>query len=235
MRSAGPRSSPGASTRSHARADRVAALVAVGAEVQEAQRRATDGAHTDLRAVGRKRRALLDELTDAAAASTDNPTASRASVAATLDGASLDPELQPVLLAGRLSRELPPVARFELGDAPARPTRSVAAPRRAVKPARDDLAVRRTRQALEQARVRADDATAQAHDATEAVRHAERDVDDAIRGVTDLQAALDAARATLLGAKRRVTEARRAETSAKTAERRAAASVREAEQAAREA
>ena len=184
------------------------------------------------RAASRKRRILLDELTDAAAALADNPGAQRAAIEATLDGASLDPGLQAVLVAGRLTKELAPAARFEFGDADFTPRRTTApAPARARKPPRDDLAVRRARQALVQARARADDATAQAREAGDAAVQADQEVEDATHSVADLQAALEGARAELLDAKRRATEARRAETAARTAERRAAASLRSAEAA----
>jgi hypothetical protein len=218
--------------RTHA--DQVADLVAAGAEVQEAQRQAADGVDTDLRAASRRRRALLDQLTDAAAALTDNPSGQRAAIEATLDGASLDPDLEPALLAGRLTKELPPTARFAFGDATtaaAPTTRATPAPRRTAKPARDELAVRRARQALEQARARADDAATATSDATHAVVDAEQDLDATTRQIADLQAAIDGARAELLDAKRRVTEAKRAETAAKTVERRATAALRSAEAA----
>lgn len=212
--------------RTHA--SRVAELVAAGGAVQDAQLQAADGVHTDLRAASRQRRALLDELTEAAASLTDNPSGQRAAIEATLDRASIDAELQPVLLAGRLTKELPPATRFEFGDptaaAPARPT-----PRRTPKPARDDLAIRRARQAFEQARIRAEAAEAEARDATEAVDDAQQELETATRRVADLQDALEDARAELVDAKRRVTETRRTETAAKAAERRATASLRHAE------
>lgn len=208
--------------------DRIAALAAAGAAVQDAQLQAADGVHTDLRAASRRRRALLDELTEAAAGLTDNPSGQRAAIEATLDRASIDAELQPVLLAGRLSKELPPAGRFELGDpmaeAPARPT-----PTRAPKPARDELAVRRAQQALEQARALADAAAIEAHDATEAVDDAQQELETATRRVADLQDAIEDARVELVDAKQRVTEARRNETAAKSAERRATVSLRHAE------
>ncbi len=175
---------------------------------------------------------MLHELTDAAAALADNPTAQRAAIEATLDGASLDPGLQPVLVAGRLTKELAPVARFEFGDLDVTPARTRApASTRARKPPRDDLALRRARQALEQARARADDATEQASEAGDAAVQADQEVEDATRGVADLQATLENARAALLDAKRRAVEARRSSTAARTAERRAAASLRSAEAA----
>jgi hypothetical protein len=219
--------------RTHA--DQLADLVAAGTAVQEAQRLAADGVDTDLRAASRRRRALLDQLTEAAAALTDNPSGQRAAIEATLDGASLDPDLEPALVAGRLTKELPPTARFAFGDASiaATPTtreaRTAPARRRTPKPARDDLAVRRARQALEQARTRAEAAATDGRDATEAVDDAQQEVEAATRRVADLQAAVEAARVEVLEAKRRVTEARRAETSAKSAERRALASLRHAE------
>jgi hypothetical protein len=217
----------------------VAALVAAGATLREAQLGAADGVGTDLRAASRRRRTLLDDLTDAAAALTDNPSGHRAAIEATLDGASLDPDLEAVLIAGRLARELPPTARFAFADATpgtSPPTsRATPARRAAPKPVRDDLAVRRARQALEQARSRAEVAEAGARDAGDAVDDAQHELDAATRRVTDLHSALESARTELLQAKRRVSEARRAETAAKAAERRAAASLRSAEGAAADA
>jgi hypothetical protein len=215
----------------------VSALVEAGAALEEAQRQAADGVDNDLRAASRRRRTLLDQLTDEAAALTDNPAGHRAAVEATWDGASLDPDLEVSLLAGRLAKELAPTARFTFGDAAASPStaRPKPTPRRAAKPARDDLAIRRARQAVDQARSRADDTASDARDATEAVDDAQQELETAIRRVDDLQHTLESARGEVVDAKRRVTETRRAETAARSAERRAAAALRHAEAAATDA
>jgi hypothetical protein len=212
-------------------AARVSALVRVSADVQDAQRRAAGGSAADLRSLSRRRRTLLDELTEAAATLTDNPTAHGAAIAATLDGASLDPDLQPALVAGCLARELPPTARFPVGDPPDA-TRPAPARTRAAKPARDDLAIRRAEQALVQARARAADADTDARDAAQAVGDGEQRVDATTRRITELQAALDEARVELREAKRHLVDARRAATSARSAQQRATAALRTAERAA---
>jgi hypothetical protein len=222
--------------RSHAA--QVEQLVAAGAALEEAQRDAAGGG-TDLRAASRRRRTVLDELTEAAAALTDNPAGHRAAVEATLDGASLDPEATPVLLAGRLTKELAPTARFAFGDAAGASVssspRAKPTPTRAPKPPRDDLAIRRTRQALEQARSHAGDATSDVRDAAEAVYDAQQELEAVTRRIADLQAALEDARGEVAHAKRSVVEAKRAETAMKAAERRAAAALRRAEEAAADA
>ncbi len=102
--------------------DRVAELVAAGADVDDLQRRGS-GTRDELRAAGRRRRDLLDELTEVAAALAGRAEAVRASIAATLDAASLDSSLQDDLLDGRLTAELAPAVRFlgDLGEAPKLP------------------------------------------------------------------------------------------------------------------
>jgi hypothetical protein len=217
-----------------ARPDQIAALVAVGAELQARQREGPE-ARDELRAASRNRRALLDELTEMAAAFADRPESVRAGIAATLDAASLDEAVQGDLVRGRLTAELSPPVRFfgDLGDGDGTP-----APRRAVRPSarkaassppRDDLAARRAETALAEARARAAERDDEARAAEEAARGAQDELETAHRRVADLEAALAAARADVTELKRRATEVQRAETRARTAQERATAAVRAAE------
>jgi chromosome segregation ATPase len=232
----------GINQMSRAEPDRVAELVAAGADVDDLQRGGS-GTRDELRAAGRRRRELLDELTEVAAALAGRAEATRASIAATLDAASLDSSLQDDLLNGRLTAELAPAVRF-LGDveeAPtsARPRRTPARPTKATrekpKPVRDDLAVRRAAAALAEARDRAEAADDEMREAEAATREAEEALEAAHRQVAELDAALADARADVTAAKRAVTEANRGETRVRTAQRRAEAALRVAERNATDA
>ena len=155
---------------------------------------------------------------------------------ATLDAASLDPELRDDLARGRLTTELSPAVRFlgdlgDLGDdddgapaprrrAPARSPRKSSTP-----PPRDDLAVRRTETALNEARARATATDDELRDVEAETRNAEDALDAAHRGVADLEAALADARAEVKGLQRRATESKRAETRARAAQQRARTAV----------
>jgi hypothetical protein len=226
-----------------AQPDQLAALVAAGDEVDELQQCGAD-ARDDLRAAARRRRALLDGLTEVAAAFADRPDGVRASVAATLDAAALDPSLQDDLLRGRLTAELAPAVRFlgdvgDTGDAPRppRPARPARATKRAAPapPPRDDLAARRAATALAEARERAEVVADEMREAETDSRDAQQRVDDAHRRVAELESALADARAEVADAKRAVTEASRAETRVRTAQRRAEAALRVAERNAQDA
>ena len=206
------------------------------------------GARDELRAATRTRRALLDQLTDVAASYTERPDTSRSAIAATLDAASLDPELRDDLARGRLTTELSPAVRFlgdlgDLGDgddddgapaarrrAPARSPRKSSAP-----PPRDDLAVRRAETALNEARARATATDDELRDVEAETRDAEDALDAAHRGVADLEAALADARAEVKGLQRRATESKRAETRARAAQQRARIAVDVAERKVEEA
>jgi hypothetical protein len=107
-------------------ADQVAALVEIGEELAALQAdRAAD--RDELRDLTRQRRTLLLQLTELAAATTDRPESARTSIAATLDTASLDPQLLDDLQRGRITQELAPAARFVADDDAPAPR---AAPRR---------------------------------------------------------------------------------------------------------
>ena len=236
----------GVNQMAHARRDRVAALVEAGRELEALQQEGA-GARDELRAATRTRRALLDQLTDVAASYTERPDTSRSAIAATLDAASLDPELRDDLARGRLTTELSPAVRFlgdlgDLGDgdddgapaprrrAPARSPRKSSAP-----PPRDDLAVRRAETALNEAQARATATDDELRDVEAETRDAEDALDAAHRGVADLEAALADARAEVKGLQRRATESKRAETRARAAQQRARTAVDVAERKVEEA
>ena len=233
----------GVNQMAHARRDRVAALVEAGRELEALQQEGA-GARDELRAATRTRRALLDQLTDVAASYTERPDTSRSAIAATLDAASLDPELRDDLARGRLTTELSPAVRFlgDLGDgdddgapaprrrAPARSPRKSSTP-----PPRDDLAVRRAETALNEARDRATATDDELRDVEAETRDAEDALDAAHRGVADLEAALADARAEVKGLQRRATESKRAETRARAAQQRARTAVDVAERKVEEA
>ena len=151
------------------------------------------GAGDELRAATRTRRVLLDQLTDVAASYTERPDTSRSAIAATLDAASLDPELRDDLARGRLTTELSPAVRFgDLGDlgglgdgdddgAPAPRRRAPAcSPRKSsTPPPRDDLAVRRAETALNEAHARATATDDELRDVEAETRDAEDALDAA--------------------------------------------------------
>ena len=233
----------GINQMAHARRDRVAALVEAGHELEALQQEGA-GARDELRAATRTRRTLLDQLTDVAASYTERPDTSRSAIAATLDAASLDPELRDDLARGRLTTELSPAVRFlgDLGDgdddgapaprrrAPARSPRKASTP-----PPRDDLAVRRAETALNEAQARATATDDELRDVEAETRDAEDALDAAHRGVADLEAALADARAEVKGLQRRATESKRAETRARAAQQRARTAVDVAERKVEEA
>lgn len=213
------------------RPDRLAALLEVSAELEPLQRGGPD-ARDELRAASRVRRTLLDELTEVSASLTPRPDAVRAIVAATLDGASLDPALQRDLVRGRLTNELSPAIRF-LGDDDAHPPPRRARAPKAVPP-RDDLAARRTATALAEARARAAEVDDEVGDAEAASRDAQDTLAATQGRATALEAALVEARVAVTDAKRRVTESQRAEARARSTQSRAQAALQIAERRAQE-
>jgi hypothetical protein len=236
----------GINQMAHGDGDRVAALVEAGRELEALQQEGA-GAREELRAATRARRALLDQLTDVAASYTERPDTSRGAIAATLDAASLDPELRDDLARGRLTTELSPAVRFfgDLGDAgdlagddapapgrrvPAREPRKSSAP-----PPRDDLALRRAETALTDARARAAATDDELRDAEVETRDAEDALDAAHRRVADLEAVLADARADVKDLQRRATESKRAETRARAVQQRARTAVDVAERKVTEA
>lgn len=228
----------GINQMARARPDQLAALVAAGADVESRQHSGPDGSDK-LRAASRRRRALLDELTEIAATLTGRPESTRANIAATLDAASLDAALQDELVRGRLTAELATQVRFfgELADdAPGPPRTPRVTKRRApVAPAPDELAARRAATALADARTHAEEAEGELRDADTGVRDAQRGLDAAHRRAADLEEALADARRAVIDAKRQVTEAARAQTRARAGQRRADAALRVAKRRAEEA
>ncbi len=234
----------GVNQMAHAHRDRVAALVEAGRELEALQQEGA-GARDELRAATRSRRGLLDQLTEVAASYTERPDTSRGAIAATLDAASLDPELRDDLARGRLTTELSPAVRFlgdlgDLGDddgapaprrrAPARSPRKSSTP-----PPRDDLALRRAETALTEARARAAATDDELREVEAETRDAEDALDAAHRRVADLEAALADARAEVKGLQRRATESKRAETRARAVRQRARTAVDVAERKVEEA
>jgi len=228
----------GVNQMAHTHRDGVAALVEAGRELEALQQEGA-GARDELRAATRTRRALLDQLAEVAASYTERPEASRGAIVATLDAASLDPELRDDLARGRLTTELAPAVRF-LGDddgTPAPPRRAPArSPRKApTLPPRDDLAIRRAETALNEAQARAAATDDELRDVEAETRDAEDALDAAHRRVADLEAALADARAEIKGLQRRATESKRGETRARAAQQRARTAVDVAERKVEEA
>jgi hypothetical protein len=227
-----------------ARADphRVERLFASGAALTDAQSGASSsGGGSDVRTATQRRRALVDELTDAAlgfaAAVSPNAETHRDAIAATWEAASVDPEVQPAVAGGWLDKELPRPSGFGTFASAdrAQPERSRASRRRLpareeVTPSRDELAVRRAQTALDAA----EDELAEADGALDA---AERDVADARTGadnaterITALEGELQAARAAARDAARALKDAERTETRTRTARDRARRKVQTARQ-----
>jgi hypothetical protein len=228
----------GVNQMAHAHGDRVAALVEAGRELEALQQEGA-GARDELRAATRTRRALLDQLAEVAASYTERPDSSRGAIVATLDAASLDPELRDDLARGRLTTELAPAVRF-LGDddgTPAPPRRARArSPRKSsTPPPRDDLAVRRAETALNEAQARAAATDDELRDVEAETRDAEDALDAAHRRVADLEAAQADARAEVKGLQRRATESKRGETRARAAQQRARTALDVAERKVEEA
>jgi hypothetical protein len=218
------------------RPDQVAELVDLGTDLAAIQSDARAD-RDELRDLTRQRRTLLQQLTELAAGTTGRPEGARASIAATLDAASLDPDLRDDLQRGRLTQELSPAARFVADDdtpgsraTPRRPTRST----RAAPPPRDELAARRARAELDAVRERADEAEEALREHTDAAAEATERVDAAHRHIAELEAALADARAELVDAKRADRDAQRAERRARTEQERIVAAVSAAERAVEE-
>jgi hypothetical protein len=219
--------------------DAMADLVDVGEQLAALQAaRAPD--REELRELTRERRTLLNRLTEIAAATTERPEGARASIAATLDSASLDERMRADLLRGRLTQELSPATRFVLGDDAPPATRPAGRkrarqPARSAPPPRDELAARRARAELEAVQERAEAADERAREAADAAREATSDLDAAERRVADLETALADARAALVAAKRADRDAQRADARARTEQERVTAALRAAERAVEDA
>jgi hypothetical protein len=218
--------------RTHPR--EVEALVDIGDQLADLQRSASPD-RDELQDLTRERRALLHQLTELAAETTTRPDTARASIAATLDAASLDEHLRRDLLRGRLTHELSSAARFVTDDdTPAPPRRAPERARRATAPPRDELAARRARAELAAARDRAESAADAAQVQTEAASDAAARLDRAQRAVSDLEAALADARAELANVKREERDAQRAQRRALSELERVTAALHAAERAVNE-
>jgi hypothetical protein len=214
-------------------ADQVGALVEIGEELAALQADRNADRH-ELRDLTRQRRSALHQLTELAAATTERPDSARASIAATLDAASLDPSLRDDLQRGRLTQELTPAARF-VADGDEEPAPTPAPPRTArtkqASPPRDELAARRARVELDAARERAEEAEESVREHTEAAAEATERLDAAHRHIADLEAALADARAELVELKRAERDAQRAERRARTEQERVTSALHAAERA----
>jgi hypothetical protein len=201
---------------------RVTRLFAAG----EGLGRATGG--QAIRDAGRRRRDLVDELTDTAlrfaATLSPNPEIHRDAIDATWESASIDEAVQPIVAAGWLEKELPRPSGFGLGAAGAAASGTRAPPTRAPASRRtrakaeappDELARRRAEATLEATRATRRDAE---HDLAEAERahtaahhaaeHAARRVTELEHSLTDARTAARAALAAAKEAERRVARAR---------------------------
>jgi hypothetical protein len=213
-------------------ADQVAALVEIGEELAALQAERNPD-RDELRDLTRQRRTLLHQLTELAAGTTERPDSARSAIAATLDTASLDPDLREDLQRGRVTQELTPATRFVADDDAPAPR---AVPRRTTRtkqaaPPRDELAARRARAELEAARERAEEAHETVREHTEAATEASERLDAAHRHIADLEAALADARAELVELKRVERDAQRAERRARTEQERVTSALHAAERA----
>jgi hypothetical protein len=175
------------------RQEDVATLVEAGQALEEAQATAVGkGDPGLLREASRRRRALLADLSRAAtelagAAHHDEATA-------TFDAASLDPELVPELLAGRLTKELPPPSGFGLGAMP-EPTVDEEPDRPEGQAATEDL--ERARHEVAQAEAAVHEATARVEQARERLAAAEAAARAAEAELVEATTARDRAREAL--------------------------------------
>ena len=183
---------------------RVTALIDATDALEADQRAATAGTEVDLRAATRRRRAVIDELTDAAlehaARLGGNPSTQRDAITATLDAASVDPDARILLQEARLTKEMARATGFGVtpsgGPGPvadagtARPGARTASP-----PPPDELARRRAEGVLAEAREEARTIQAELEEAEHAREDAETEVAAAAARVRELEAALPEARA----------------------------------------
>lgn len=191
--------------------DDIAELLAATDAVAAAQQAALDGADPDeLRAAGRRRQELLDELTTEAVrllrGHAPKPDQYRDPIANTLDAASLDPDLTGDLQRGRLAQPLIPPAGFgpSVATAPrARPV-SVSAPTKQTSKREVQRAEREAERAQDDA-VRANDAVGEAE---ARVASAELEVHGARAHLEEVERARDRARESLAAARETVERSR---------------------------
>jgi hypothetical protein len=224
-----------------ARADphRVERLFAAGAALSEAQAGSassgTGGA--DVRTATQRRRSLLDELTDAAlafaASLSPNADTHRDAISATWEAASVDPEVQPLIAAGWLDKELPRPSGFDAGGpgsarrddadrgAGSRRRLPSSSATAAPAPTRDELALRRAQSAVDAADEEAAEADAALSAVTRELDETRAAAEVASQRVVELEAQLDDARAQARDAQRALKDAERADGRARTARDRA--------------
>jgi hypothetical protein len=229
-----------------ARADqhRVERLFAAGSALTEAHGDASWGSTGgDVRSATQRRRALVDELTDAAlafaASVSPNAETHRDAIAATWEAASIEPDVQAAVAGGWLDRELPRPSGFgvsadmlgkheEVDRAPGARRRLPS--RRADAAPRDELAVRRAQAALETA----EDEVATTGEALAAAERelaaARTEADATSQRVDTLEAELHAARAAARESARAVQAAEKAESRARTGRDRAQRRLEQARQ-----
>ncbi len=185
--------------------DRLADLVERGAELRRAhQRLLAGGRDDDTATAGRRRREGVADLVDVAAGilaeSGRSADAHRDAIAATLDAASLDPDVGAEVAGGRLAKELDPPAGFGEMDwtagppplaptpadetpAPAPPPSDEARPRAATARA----AAVRARDLADQARAAADHADRELERLEAEVIRARRTANDSRRAARELR------------------------------------------------
>jgi hypothetical protein len=158
-------------------------LLAAGSALREAQEAALRGDASGLRPATEERRRAVSALADKVAALLGSPAPG---VSATLEAATVDPEVGALLRAGRLDRERSAAgAGFGFGDATDwTPPPPAAAPEPDPAPAQDDGLAAALENAVADAQVRA----AELHDAEDAVHRLKASLAEAT-------AALRAARA----------------------------------------
>ncbi len=217
--------------------DEVGALVALGDDLRRTHERLLSGGRDDdTAASGRRRREAIADLVERAAGilveSGRAADAHRDAISATLDAASLDPDVAAEVVAGRLAKELDPPSGFGEFDwsapparvAPARPAPARPAPQaKAGAPAADDetkRAAERQARRREEARQRAESARTAATRARDLAEQARDAAERAEAERERLEEEVIRARKTAVDARRTARELREA---AHEAERQAAA------------
>jgi hypothetical protein len=214
---------------------RVARLFAAGDALGEAR------GGKEIRDAARRRRALIDELTDTslryAGTLSPSPETHRDAIDATWEAASIEPGIQPVVSAGHLDKELARPSGFAAGASgtPAG-SRTVASkstskrlPRLPSEPPPDELARRRAQTALDRARSALRDADSDAATTAHDLETARTVADAGSRRVAELERELADARDGVREAARAMREAERHATRAQAARARAARQVEQAE------
>jgi hypothetical protein len=213
--------------------DGIRALVALTHQVAAAQQAVVNGREpAAFRDVSRDRRELLEDLTAAATATLQpwapKPGTYRDPVLATLDAASIDPDLAPDLEAGRLTRALSaPAGLGPLPDPNARP-----APPSARRPSRRDLD--KAQKELTQAQREAKQLATAAETAATEQASAEMNADATTSQLREVERAVERARGAARHAAQDAQAARTRTKEARQAADRAEQRARRAEQHLRE-